>query len=347
MEFIEDYIGKEFTIIIGLDQQEFFNSVNDLIVKNVNDGFQIGSDVFEYYVKYFNGNKTDTDNDNVPIVGSCTLKNIGNTCYLNAALQYLYSIKEIRDYFKNNVIPFDPNKRNHYNILIELQKIINAMSNHKTPEIPIDLSNINHENLHEILIKNIIIADPIKGFNLTAQHDSIDFLQTIFNSFFECGIKEISNLYHHTLQSIVTCEYSNNQLKKLDPQNVFTLYIIPELNNIQDYINNYQKRESLKYSDKPEQNESHEICPTRSNSEQVKEEVLKNKDYVIPPSGPDGKSLRGQSYRTSTIKLNDSTKYILMNIQRLEIVDIVLDQKIKKEYMLKLMNKIFRESISH
>jgi len=175
------------------------------------------------------------------------LNNQTNACFMNSALQMLYSIDEYRNLIlksRNN------NNKNDKNVIMSIKKIFNLINNSKN-------TFIERENLQEpyvILYKSVFNED------LYLQQDSQEFLSAILdksNNYFS----NLNKLYQYNFISKTYCSKNNQNILKEDVHNnssIISLDIIRLVNNKKELINNtltellksYQKTELLSNEEK-------------------------------------------------------------------------------------------------
>jgi ubiquitin C-terminal hydrolase len=180
-------------------------------------------------------------------VTSKGLNNQTNACFMNSALQMLYSIDEYRNLIlksRNN------NNKNDKNVIMSIKKIFNLINNSKNVYI-------ERENLEEpyvILYKSVFNED------LYLQQDSQEFLSSILdksNNYFS----NLNKLYQYNFISKTYCSKNNQNVLKEDVNNdssIISLDIIRLVNNKKELINNtltgllksYQKPELLNNEEK-------------------------------------------------------------------------------------------------
>jgi ubiquitin C-terminal hydrolase len=113
----------------------------------------------------------------------CGLQNIGNSCYLNSAIQALRSIEEIRAYqFPINLQSSDDDQ--NLNCLSELFALIQRMSGCQSP----------FENPSEFKRALGRIEAKFSDFE---QHDSGNAMAVIIEIMRDAGLKELSALFRH------------------------------------------------------------------------------------------------------------------------------------------------------
>lgn len=140
------------------------------------------------------GNKT---------VGICGLRNIGNTCFMNSAIQCLSNIEILTNYFISQDYRHDINKSNK---LGTQGNVANAYADLITRiwsqmQAPIEPIEIKRE-----------VARYAPQFTDLGQHDSHEFMDFLIDALHEdlkdgTGSSFISKLFHGTIATTVQCAY--------------------------------------------------------------------------------------------------------------------------------------------
>ena len=234
----------------------------NITIKQGNENHEI---VFDYNMK-----ESDYSDSNIlyfyeniqPIhprlVGYCPLTNVGNSCYMNSAIQLLYSIPQLRDFFNsiniedinqyNCFIPTPEQINNGYEIcqtflrdrniilLNALKKIFYEMKTNHT----VNISNIKGENIYNKLITN---TNLIKF----RQEDTTEFMVPLISAL-NCFIEtqQISNTFVITQQTKQICSNNEYNLKNTR-EPLFSLPL--NGNNIQELITNYTLEEEVPASE--------------------------------------------------------------------------------------------------
>jgi len=213
-----------------------------------------------------------------PIVGYCPLTNVGNSCYMNSAIQLLYSIPELRTFV--STIDIDSLTKDHIlgcakddTILSDAKTILIAMRDLNTVltgTTPISLEKINGKDIYRILTKILTL-----GYK--QQETSTEFINNLFGKI-NCvkgqpDILKFINLFNYTFQESYKCAtdsiYKNKQKNGSDLFEESTMLVI----NVEQFLfNNPSKKEStlqdqinftLTYEEIPdEKNNMTSVCGT-------------------------------------------------------------------------------------
>uniref|UniRef100_A0A1I7T741 Ubiquitin carboxyl-terminal hydrolase n=1 Tax=Caenorhabditis tropicalis TaxID=1561998 RepID=A0A1I7T741_9PELO len=190
------------------------------------------------------------------------LRNLGNTCFMNAVLQALASITDFREYLMSlpsleDYIEDEKTVKNGNCYLTdEYRKLLISMSarNYRDPTSP-----------HEFREAFVSICPRFRGFR---QHDSHEFLRYLLDQLHtemrKCRhlpempddkITPISKHFEGILQSSVVCQTCGNCSNKMDEFMDLSL-IIPRSSKprirLSDCLNLFFEKEVLEKSEKPE-----------------------------------------------------------------------------------------------
>lgn len=199
-------------------------------------------------------------------LGLSGLVNLGNTCYLNAAIQCLSNTIELTDYILSNNSDNDINiniKGN--NIYYEYKKLLNAIWEDNCIIKPVSFKSIlgkidnrfNNNNQHdsqEILSKlidllhislsykvNLTYNGVIKNEIDKMEVDSLNIWKEHFNKEYSKILEIFYGQYHSKLTCLKCNKYSNN----FDPFCLITLPITQNCNNIYDCLDEFTNNEIL------------------------------------------------------------------------------------------------------
>jgi ubiquitin C-terminal hydrolase len=210
------------------------------------------------------------------------ITNFGNSCYMNATIQMLWSIPEFRIFFNAislediNTINFKERKTNKHpikkieesyqiknidkNALISLFHIFKYFSNktNKKPYIMIEdiYQGLRKINTNEQIVenknknKNNKYLRQIKMFGNKSQEDSFEFLSHIFDSLKDNIINNtsITNLidsFKFQETSVFTCSETNTIVESDTKYNGFYLTLEIKHNSVKQNLQEYLKVEDL------------------------------------------------------------------------------------------------------
>jgi ubiquitin C-terminal hydrolase len=216
------------------------------------------------------GSSPSAKDDVALIEGYCPLTNLGNSCYMNALIQMLYSIQELRDFFQtlglksirkdniHNIGPLidstgtltntfvdriTPDEQDRIiRIITALRALFQTLHKKKGRVVNIETDvKIDTTNVYSIFL-SLIRNTGIKG----AQNDPGDILANIIESFeYFTPIKSIYRQFNLTMTQIYRCENSDNTITQIPSTNFDTLipFVLPLEKNIattiQTLINDY------------------------------------------------------------------------------------------------------------
>ena len=222
------------------------------------------------------------------------LINVGNSCYMNALLQMIYSIPQ----FRKIIIKMDITQKTKKDcdkkkILVENFKIIYK----KYTELS-QIADKTYNNLLTLDIntdipsgyKNIINVCPT--LHMFGQEDAQEFYNYILDAFdcYDTTGKNILNFIRFNEENKVSCINGNSINMVTIPQYILTLGInIPTITNMQDAINNY-------------------IAP---------EYLTPGNDY-LEVCGKEISKAKNTNYKKIDIKLLPETDTLIINLKRFE-----------------------------
>ena len=196
--------------------------------------------------------------------------NLGNTCFLNSAIQILSNVRIFTLYFLSDQYNEDINEnKKEVKFLNEYVKLIKAMWEDNCVVKPVSFKrcighfcrefsgynqNDSQEALHKILDLlheslcyevdiNIIRTNPHK--KLTEKDkisiEAIESWRKEFNKHYSIPV----NLFYGQFYSRLQCQECNSMSRKFDSFNVFELNITNSCNNIYDCLENYILSENI------------------------------------------------------------------------------------------------------
>lgn len=221
------------------------------------------------------------------------LPNFGNTCFINSALQLLYSISEVKDF----IINFNENNKSS-SIINSLKKIFLLLSKNSVISnyyiIDNDILNLYKKSMN----------NGIKSSKRIPQQDSQEFLSNIIDYLCETS-GNLKEYFIYYFKTISYCKNSNNTIYGQTPRDDISLLLsleIPELNNItlQYLINN-----------------------------QILQEKESDTNITNNVNQPNGKKIAlkrcsegHKSYRLTTIDIPDNNKYMMIQLKRMKYISI-------------------------
>lgn len=193
------------------------------------------------------------------------LVNLGNTCFANAALQLIFSMSELRDYFMSDEM---------------WEKDLITLCKNKQCKTEDDILNIVKKYFCVIFYKLLSVSGDVKnpipifgllryrnpnnGIQFGAQNDSHEFLSLILNDLndeifrikngLDVDDKKICNNCKSIITDLLNVKFKVNldyltydKKEELEQDNLyFILNLKPENKTIQDSINEYLKEETIK-----------------------------------------------------------------------------------------------------
>jgi hypothetical protein len=181
------------------------------------------------------------------------LSNNGNTCYMNAGIQFLYSIPELRDFLRNITFGNLVHTNNDVKFLFLMKNLFAQL---ETSNASLDLSTIFFKNASNIQEKynELFIAialNPIQDANMYTQPNDasvfvIKFLESISNiKTISPAIKSVVERFENTIfYKINNVKYCKTTCRPvIVPNSDANLIIIPisHNNSLQQYIYDYSK----------------------------------------------------------------------------------------------------------
>ena len=280
-----------------------------------------------------------------PIVGYCPLTNVGNSCYMNSAIQLLYSIPELRTFV--STIDIDRLTKDHIRDCVNDDETLNNattilfamrdLNTVLTGTTPINLENINGKDIYKIFTR-------ILTLEYKRQETSTDFINNLFGKI-NCvkgqpDVLKFINLFNYTFQESYKCAisgiYKNKQKNGSDRVEESTMLVI----NVEQFVsNNPSMRQStlqdqinfmLKYEEIPdEKNNMTSVCGTGINENELGKYTAKKITVDVSKSTYLLITLNRFSgdYRTTIIKLKNNiipNNKININNNIFEIMGVII-----------------------
>ena len=225
----------------------------NITIKQGNENHEI---VFDYNMKESDYSDSNIQPIHPRLVGYCPLTNVGNSCYMNSAIQLLYSIPQLKDFLyktSNEDINRFTGIINHDNdrkkfatcanineskiILQQLKQLFEMFRANPSGKINIGPANTVGTIYHTLLANTLGLTDINGKSNIKEQSDASEFITKIF---------EASQCFNNTLQLAKTLSYllkttrtCNN--KEGTIKTIYTTYINYQFNiygkSIQELIN--------------------------------------------------------------------------------------------------------------
>jgi ubiquitin C-terminal hydrolase len=218
------------------------------------------------------------------------LNNQTNACFMNSALQMLYTIDEYRKLILNSR---NNNNKNNKDVIISIKKIFNLINKNKN-------IYVGREELHEpyeVLYKSVFNED------LYLQQDSQEFLSAILDKSSNY-FSNLNKLYEYNFNSKTFCSKNDqNTLKEENYNNssIISLDIVRLINNKKELINN-SLTGLLKIYQRPE--------------------LLSNENKL------DRCSNNLKSYRKININIPKENKYLFIQLKRFIVTNINYEKEI-------------------
>lgn len=136
-----------------------------------------------------------------PFKGLTGLKNLGNTCYMNAAVQCLHKIKLLNKYFRKNLLIEDSERQNQsIELLYQFQLLIKYLSLQQ-PVISPDFFVTNAYNL-------------CPEYRPKTQQDSQEFLRLLLDSL-DSSLKQLTNtsIISDIFKGLIDCKMTCHNCK--------------------------------------------------------------------------------------------------------------------------------------
>jgi ubiquitin C-terminal hydrolase len=233
------------------------------------------------------------------------LENCGNSCYLNSAIQTLYSIKEYREGILNYKIIKNNKEHKVINIIKKVFKLIdisnNRLNNKSNKYISSNKICSLFEELHNTCFYSI-------GIKWGQQADSQEILSFIIDK--TCELLNLKKIFSFNLITSSYCKINNIKINKENRSEESLLLSLPlykKCNSILKLINEYEKTEKLETS--------------LSRCSKLK-----------------------TSYRKLNINIPEKNKYLFIQLKRFNYkkgeIEFI-DRKIQVNHKIKLSNKKF------
>ena len=208
----------------------------------------------------------------VKLEGYCPLVNGNNRCYMNAAIQMLYSIPEMRKFFKSanvdtliintDAVDCTDNKQRHQNSLKALKLLFDTLESKPTEAINTQTLKIGTKSVYDILLesggtyKEYATGKTVSELVAGEQEDAHSFLTKILE-IFECysGDEKVKLVYDsHTFNLYEKYKCANiTNLKRgtITAKSTSLSFELPEVGendekietSIQNIIDNFSKDE--------------------------------------------------------------------------------------------------------
>jgi len=241
---------------------------------------------------------------------SIGLQNCGNTCYMNSAIQMLYSINEIREYIINE---------NMNNVILKnLKKIFLEINKKNTKYI----DNNFLKKIYIILYKNFVNNLSLSNNNshLNIQNDSTEFFFSLFN-IISSHLRD--NIFHLNEISKTYCKNKinktiNKEESKIDITSIIILQIKKDNDqSVQSILNNSHSFDKL--------DTSLSRCNNKNNSyQEFYYEIPNENKYLFIELRRSGYNSKGKTiFLKNYVKVNKNItinqnskkiKYILLGV---------------------------------
>jgi ubiquitin carboxyl-terminal hydrolase 8 len=192
--------------------------------------------------------------------------NIGNTCYLNSALQCLSNIIPLTEYFLSGkfVEDFNKDKKESY-LCIEYVKLLKGLWEENCIIKPISFKKVlenlekkfvgyNQHDSQEVIIIILEILHNSLSYEVNISYDGIiknewDRLKVesikIWEGYFKKQYSYILELFYGQYYSNLECQICQKSTNNFDPFSIITLQITDKCENIYDCFNEFCKKEIL------------------------------------------------------------------------------------------------------